>query len=98
MDVRELDIDLIDRINPFSEAYAILSHAMNEERLREVAAIISRKKVRLDPQEAKDYALRAVQFKKDKGRLPSATANDPWERMLARSEERRVGKECRCRW
>jgi len=83
MDVRELDIDLIDRINPFSEAYAILSHAMNEERLREVAAIISRKKVRLDPQEAKDYALRAVQFKKDKGRLPSATANDPWERMLA---------------
>ena len=25
MDVRELDIDLIDRINPFSEAYAILA-------------------------------------------------------------------------
>lgn len=83
MDVRELDIDLIDRINPFSEAYAILSHAMDEERLREVAAIVSRKKVRLDPQEAKDYALRAVQFKNDKGRLPSATAYDPWERMLA---------------
>ena len=25
MDVRELDIDLIDRINPFGEAYAILA-------------------------------------------------------------------------
>lgn len=30
MDVRDLDIDLIDRINPFSEAYAILAKAMNE--------------------------------------------------------------------
>ena len=28
MDVRELDIDLIDRINPFDEAYAILAKAM----------------------------------------------------------------------
>src|SRR5207248_8968907 len=28
MDVRELDIDLIDRINPFGEAYAILAKTM----------------------------------------------------------------------
>ena len=31
MDVRELDIDLIDRINPFSEAYAILAKSMSED-------------------------------------------------------------------
>ena len=31
MDVRELDIDLIDRINPFGEAYAILAKTMSEE-------------------------------------------------------------------
>src|SRR5947207_15592402 len=30
MSVTELDIDLIDRINPFGEAYAILSKSMNE--------------------------------------------------------------------
>src|SRR5262249_53338589 len=30
MDVRELDIDLIDRINPFGEAYAILAKTMSE--------------------------------------------------------------------
>ena len=30
MDVRDLDIDLIDRINPFSEAYAVL--AQDDER------------------------------------------------------------------
>jgi len=38
MDVRELDIDLIDRINPFSEAYAILGKTMSEDSLKQVAA------------------------------------------------------------
>src|SRR3546814_5800935 len=35
MDVRELDIDLIDRINPFQEAYAILAKTMSEESLKQ---------------------------------------------------------------
>ena len=30
MDVRDLDIDLIDRINPFGEVYAILAKTMSE--------------------------------------------------------------------
>jgi Family of unknown function (DUF5681) len=34
MDVRELDIDLIDRINPFGMAYAILAKSMSEQSLR----------------------------------------------------------------
>jgi superfamily II DNA or RNA helicase len=83
MDVRELDIDLIDRINPFSEAYAILSKAMNEDSLRQVAAVISGKRVKLDMEEARELAKRAVQFKKERGRLPSITAADPWEKKMA---------------
>src|SRR5690606_33061319 len=71
MDVRELDIDLIDRINPFGEAYAILSKAMSEESLKQVAAVISAKRTALTPEEAKDLAMRAAQFKKERGRLPS---------------------------
>ncbi len=54
MDVRELDIDLIDRINPFGEAYAILAKSMSEESLKQVAAVISAKKVQLSPEEARD--------------------------------------------
>lgn len=54
MDVRELDIDLIDRINPFGEAYAILAKMMSEESLKQVAAVISAKKVQLTPEEARD--------------------------------------------
>ncbi len=82
-DVKDLDIDLIDRINPFSEAYAILSKAMTEESLKTIAAVIAAKKIALSPEEAKELALRAVQFKKERNRLPSATSQDPWERRIA---------------
>ena len=83
MDVRELDIDLIDRINPFGEAYAILSKAMNEDSLKQVAAVIAGKKTKLSPEEAKDLATRAVKFKKERGRLPSLDSADPWEKRMA---------------
>lgn len=83
MDVRELDIDLIDRINPFSEAYAILAKTMSEESLKQVAAVISAKRTALSPDEAKELALRAVKFKKERGRLPSPSATDPWELKMA---------------
>ena len=36
--------DLIDRINPFGEAYAILSKTMGEERLKQVAEVIAAKR------------------------------------------------------
>ena len=49
MDVRELDIDLIDRINPFGEAYAIPAKTMSEESLKQLAAAISAKRVTLTP-------------------------------------------------
>ncbi|MDP3635800.1 MAG: DEAD/DEAH box helicase [Azonexus sp.] len=83
MDVRELDIDLIDRINPFSEAYAILAKAMTEDSLKQVAAAIAGKRTSLTPDEAKELAIRAVKFKKERGRLPSISATDAWEKRMA---------------
>jgi len=83
MDMRDLDIDLIDHINPFSEAYAILAKAMNEERLKQVAEAIAAKRTNLTPDEAKDLAVRAFRFKKERGRLPSVTAQDAWEKRMA---------------
>lgn len=83
MDVRELDIDLIDRINPFGEAYSILAKTMSEESLLQVQAVISAKKVQLSPDEARDLAKRAVKFKQERGRLPSITSPDPWEKKMA---------------
>ncbi len=83
MDVRELDIDLIDRINPFGEAYAILAKTMSEESLKQVAAAIAAKRTSLTPEEAKVIAKRAVEFKRERGRLPSISSADAWEKHLA---------------
>ena len=83
MDVRELDIDLIDAINPFGEAYSILAKTMSEESLKQVQAVINAKKVTMTPDEARDLAKRAVKFKNERGRLPSITAADPWEKRMA---------------
>ncbi|UWR87122.1 pseudomurein-binding repeat-containing protein [Phaeobacter inhibens] len=83
MDVRELDIDLIDRINPFGEAYSILAKTMSEDSLKQVQAVISAKKVKLSPDEARDLAKRAVKFKQERGRLPSITSADAWEKKMA---------------
>ncbi|MBS0160837.1 MAG: hypothetical protein JSS26_19825 [Nitrospira sp.] len=83
MDVRELDIDLIDRINPFGEAYAILAKTMSEDSLKQVQAAISAKRVNLTIEEARELAKRALRFKQERGRLPSITSPDAWERRMA---------------
>ena len=83
MDVRELNIDLIDRINPFGEAYAILAKTMSEDRLKQVQAIISAKRTKISPEDAKVIAKRAVEFKRERGRLPSISSPDAWEKHLA---------------
>jgi hypothetical protein len=83
LSVTELEIDLIDRINPFSEAYAILAKSMTEERLKQVAEVIASRRISLTLDEARDLAKRALRFKAEKGRLPSLTAVDPWEKRMA---------------
>jgi hypothetical protein len=83
MHVRELDIDLIDRINPFGEAYAILAKTMSEESLRHVAAAISAKRTTLTPEDALELAKRASRFNKEHKRFPSLSSQDPWERKMA---------------
>ncbi|MEM8951451.1 MAG: DEAD/DEAH box helicase [Pseudomonadota bacterium] len=83
MDVRELDIDLIDRINPFGEAYAILAKAMTEDSLKQVAASIAAKRTGLTPDEALQLAVRASKFNKERGRYPSIDSQDAWERRMA---------------
>jgi len=83
MDVRELDIDLIDSINPFEAAYNVLAKAMSEGTLTQVAAAISAKRTSIPPDEAWDLAERASKFRRERGRLPSITSADAWEKKMA---------------
>lgn len=83
VNVRDLDIDLIDRINPFEAAYAILAKAMDEKTLRQVQATIAAKRLTIPYDEARELAQRALQFKQERGRLPDIHAPDAWERRMA---------------
>ena len=83
VNVRDLDIDLIDRINPFEAAYAVLAKAMDEKSLRQVQASIAAKKVSIPEDEARELAKRALQFKNERGRLPDINSADAWEKRMA---------------
>jgi hypothetical protein len=83
VNVRDLDIDLIDRINPFEAAYSVLAKAMDEKSLRQVQTAIAAKKVSLPEDEARDLSKRALQFKNERGRLPDINSADAWEKRMA---------------
>ena len=83
IEVKDLDIDLIDRINPFEAAYSVLAKAMNEGILKQVAAVIGKRKVSIPYDEARELAVRALHWKKERGRAPEITSQDPWEKRLA---------------
>ena len=83
MDVRDLDVDWIDSINPFSGAYAILSKAMTEQSLKAMAQVISGRKPNMSLDEARELAKRGLKFKKERGRLPDIKSADPWEQRMA---------------
>lgn len=87
VDVRELDIDLIDKIRPFGDHYEIISKSMNEDVLRQVATVISSKKAKMDEEEAQILAIRAKKFLTDNKKLPDLTSSDPYEHRMAEAIE-----------
>lgn len=83
MDVRDLDVDWIDSINPFSEAYSILAKSMTEQSLKAMAEVISARKPNISAEEARELSKRALKFKQERGRLPDIKSADPWEQRMA---------------
>ena len=83
INVRDLDIDLIDRINPFEAAYAVLAKTMDEKSLRQIQASIAGKNIKITEDEARELAKRALQFKNERGRVPDINSADAWEKRMA---------------
>lgn len=83
INVRDLDIDLIDRINPFEAAYAVLAKTMDEKSLRQIQASIAGKNIKITEDEARELAKRALQFKTERGRVPDINSADAWEKRMA---------------
>ena len=83
INVRDLDIDLIDRINPFEAAYAVLAKTMDEKSLRQIQASIAGKNIKITEDDARELAKRALQFKTERGRVPDINSADAWEKRMA---------------
>lgn len=45
--------------------------------------MIGKRKVSIPYEKARDFAIRALQWKKERGRAPDITSQDPWEKRLA---------------
>jgi hypothetical protein len=83
INIDELDMDLIDSINPFQKAYEILSKSVTEEVLRTIHGAIASTKISMTEQEAVSSWPRIQAFRKEKGVPPSLVSPNPIERRLA---------------
>lgn len=86
VDVRDLDINLIDEINPFEESYRILSQSFDKKTLAMIRDELDRKKGRIrtfTDTELKVYTPQVLRFAREHGgNPPERYSDDPYEAML----------------
>lgn len=83
INVDDLDINLIDRINPFQEAYEILSKQLTAPTLRVIRDAIQEKRITMTPEEAHRLWGFIRNFIQDYGREPEINPDDSNETLLA---------------
>ena len=82
INVQELDIDLIDQINPFKSAYEILSKDLNTTTLAQINSAITTKTVRITEAEAARMIPKLEKFMELNGRPPFSLSENPSEKYL----------------
>ena len=83
INIEDLHIDLIDRVNPFQKAFEILSKSVTTKVLKVIQDTIEATRIKMDFEEAKILWPKIVEFKKMYDKEPSLNANDPLERRMA---------------
>jgi hypothetical protein len=83
INIDQLDIDLIDSINPFQRAYEILSKSVTAEILRTIHGAITSVKVAMTEEEAVALYPRIKAFVKERSAEPSLVSPNPLERRMA---------------
>ena len=83
VNIDDLHIDLIDRINPFQKAFEILSKSVTTKVLKIIQDVIEGTRISMDFEEAKILWPKIIDFKKTYDREPSLQSNDPLERRMA---------------
>jgi len=83
VDIDDIHIDLIDRINPFQEAFEILSKSVTTRVLKVIQDTIEATRIKMDFEEAKILWPKIQEFTKMYEREPNIKSNDPLERRMA---------------
>lgn len=83
INIEELNIDLIDTINPFQQAFEVLSKSITPKVLKSIQDCISAFKVSMTDDEAAVLWPKINEFVKAMRREPSLDALDPREKRLA---------------
>jgi hypothetical protein len=83
VNIDDLNIDLIDSINPFQKAFEILSKSVTTNVLKLIQESIESTRITMDFGEVKILWPKVNAFVKEKGRQPAIDAADLMERRLA---------------
>lgn len=87
INVKDLDIDLIDSINPFQLAYEVMSKSVDADVLKRIHGAIIARRVQMTEEEAVALWPRIKSFNETHAREPNLTAQNPMERRLAEALE-----------
>jgi superfamily II DNA or RNA helicase len=87
ININDLSVDLIDSVNPFGHAYAVLSKGLTSELLQKVHGVASTQKIRMTEEEAVALFPRIEEFARDYGRPPNFESDVALERRLGEALE-----------
>ena len=83
INIDDLHIDLIDRVNPFQKAFEILSKALTTKVFKIIQDTIEATRVQMSDEEAVLLWPKIKDFFKAQGREPNLNSLDPLERRMA---------------
>ncbi len=83
VNIDELDIDMIDRVNPFQKAYEILSKSVTKQILKVIRETIEATRIDMTFEESKILWPKVNEFVKTFNREPDINSINPIEKRLA---------------
>lgn len=82
INIEDLDINLIDSINPFQKAFEVLSKELNSPVLKLIQESIDAKRISFDEDEIVFIWPKVEEFFQSTGKRPDPKSNDPIERRM----------------
>ena len=83
VNIDELNLDLIDQVNPFQKAFEILSKSVTKQVLKVIQDAIDETRLEISEEEALLLWNKVQTFVRERGQKPDVRSHDPLERRLA---------------